>query len=188
MKHLDRVMVGSLTVDCIHETIFHIKQQNAHTFDVDVLAEDGTVTDKATIKMNWKIDHPVVSISVEGFGDVKSDVMQLFHTNEMIYDMQYHGNIFAVNAMTIQQARVAKFIHPPVFAVNNKQLMSPMPGVIVDISIKVGDTVVMGEDLLTLEAMKMRNRLQSEVDGKIKSISVQVGDSVADDALLIEFE
>ena len=187
-KLLDLTMVGSLGVDRTDETIFSIKQVNDYTFDVAQLNEDGSVADKATIQMCWKLDHPVISIAVEGFGTEKADVLQLFHTNELIYDMQYHGTVFAVNAMTIEQARVAKFIPAPVTAVNMKQLLSPMPGVIIEVSVKAGDVVVVGQDLLTLEAMKMRNKLHAEIDGTVKSVSIKVGDNVEDSALLIEFE
>ena len=185
---LKTTMVGSLGIGRTDETILKIEQTNDFTFNVEVLNDDATVDDKATIQLCWKLDHPVVAIAVEGFGDDKSDVLQLFDTNDLIYRMQYHGTIFSVNAMSIQQARVAKYIPAPVSAVNAKHLNSPMPGVIVDVAVKAGDVVVVGEDLLTLEAMKMRNKLHSEIDGTIKSVKVKVGDSVEDSALLIEFE
>lgn len=62
---------------------------------------------------------------------------------------------------------------------------SPMPGVIVDISVNEGDTVKKGDVLLILEAMKMENEIVSPVDGNITSVNVSKGASVnAGDVLL----
>jgi oxaloacetate decarboxylase alpha subunit/pyruvate carboxylase subunit B len=63
-------------------------------------------------------------------------------------------------------------------------LKAPMPGMIVRIDKKVGDTVKQGEPLVTLEAMKMENALSAPVSGTILSINCNVGDSVAKNAVL----
>jgi oxaloacetate decarboxylase alpha subunit/pyruvate carboxylase subunit B len=59
-----------------------------------------------------------------------------------------------------------------------------MPGMIVRIDKKVGDTVKQGEPVVTLEAMKMENALSAPVSGTILSINCNVGDSVAKNAVL----
>lgn len=51
-----------------------------------------------------------------------------------------------------------------------KMVMSPMPGAIVSIAVQVGQTVVDGQDLCVIEAMKMQNLIKSQREGKIKSI------------------
>ncbi|RJP38005.1 MAG: carboxylase [Desulfobacteraceae bacterium] len=63
-------------------------------------------------------------------------------------------------------------------------LKAPMPGMIVRIDKKVGDTVKQGEPVVTLEAMKMENALSAPVSGTILSINCNVGDSVAKNAVL----
>lgn len=63
-----------------------------------------------------------------------------------------------------------------------------MPGAVVSVNVQAGQTVVDGQDLCVIEAMKMQNILKSERDGKIKSVRVKSGDSVSVDELLIEFE
>ena len=65
---------------------------------------------------------------------------------------------------------------------------APMPGLILEISVKVGQEVKEDDPLLILEAMKMENVLTSPRDGTIKSIQVSQGDAVDKDNLLIEFE
>ena len=69
-----------------------------------------------------------------------------------------------------------------------KRIMSPMPGAIIEVLVKEGDTVHDGQQLCTIEAMKMQNILKAEVEGKVKKVHVKGGDSVAVDELLIELE
>jgi len=69
--------------------------------------------------------------------------------------------------------------------INN--IKAPMPGLIIDLKIKVGDTVNAGDPLLILEAMKMENVLKSPGAGTIKTIKIKKGDSVDKGQVLIEF-
>ena len=66
-------------------------------------------------------------------------------------------------------------------------LMAPMPGLVVEIKVKVGDQVKKGDPLLILEAMKMENILKSNGDGQVKGIQVNRGDNVEKNQVLIEF-
>ncbi|MEM9928916.1 MAG: biotin/lipoyl-containing protein [Bacteroidota bacterium] len=68
----------------------------------------------------------------------------------------------------------------------NKNVMAPMPGLVLDIMVKEGESVSAGTPLLILEAMKMENVLKAEADGVIQAISVNKGDAVEKRQLLIE--
>lgn len=67
-------------------------------------------------------------------------------------------------------------------------IKAPMPGLILEISVEVGQTVKENDPLLILEAMKMENSFLSPRDGVIKSIAVTIGNAVDKGQLLIEFE
>lgn len=67
-------------------------------------------------------------------------------------------------------------------------IKAPMPGLILDISVAVGDTIEENHPLLILEAMKMENSILSPRAGVIKSIAVTKGAAVEKGQLLIEFE
>lgn len=76
-------------------------------------------------------------------------------------------------------------------AANNvveNELKSPMPGLVLDIKVKVGQTVAEGEGIIVLEAMKMENVLKAPADVVIKSILVEKGKNVEKNAVLVEFE
>ncbi len=65
-------------------------------------------------------------------------------------------------------------------------VVAPMPGSILEINVKKGDTVSKGDLLIVLEAMKMENEITAVQSGTVKDIKVRVGDSVdAEDILLV---
>ncbi len=65
---------------------------------------------------------------------------------------------------------------------------APLPGKIIDLRVKAGDTVSKGQPLLVLEAMKMEHTLAAPADGTIKSVRYAVGEQVPEGAELVEFE
>jgi biotin carboxyl carrier protein len=74
-------------------------------------------------------------------------------------------------------------------AVNkNNAVKAPLPGVITDIMVAVGDEVQAGDTVVVLEAMKMANNLQAEKAGKVTAICVKIGESVMEDDALVVIE
>ena len=67
-------------------------------------------------------------------------------------------------------------------------IKAPLPGTILEISVKPGDEVEMGDNLLIMEAMKMENNIKADKYGKISDIKVSVGDSVLEGDVLVEIE
>jgi glutaconyl-CoA/methylmalonyl-CoA decarboxylase subunit gamma len=83
-------------------------------------------------------------------------------------------------------------VHPSVAKTRNPSapkgggnIQSPLPGTILDILVKVGDTVKIGQRLLVLEAMKMENNIEADKAGTVTSIMKQKGDSVMEGDILI---
>ena len=69
-----------------------------------------------------------------------------------------------------------------------KELVAPMPGRIVNIAVEVGQELNVGDEILSLEAMKMENVLKAEGVGKVKSITAAKDAVVEKGSVLIEFE
>ena len=70
----------------------------------------------------------------------------------------------------------------------NNQVKSPLPGIIVSILIQPGDSITVGQKIITMEAMKMVNSIISEIEGKVKTVKVKVGDTVLQNDVLVEIE
>ena len=70
----------------------------------------------------------------------------------------------------------------------SKFLLSPMPGLLREVAVTVGQDVKAGEKLAVIEAMKMENILKAEQDCKVKKILASAGGSLAVDEVIIEFE
>jgi acetyl-CoA carboxylase biotin carboxylase subunit len=64
------------------------------------------------------------------------------------------------------------------------RIVSPMPGKVVTVSVAVGDKVVRGQALMTLEAMKMEHALTAPFDGEVEALSVSAGDQVSEGVTL----
>ena len=69
-----------------------------------------------------------------------------------------------------------------------KELQAPMPGRIVNVAVSIGDALEVGDEILSLEAMKMENVLKAEGIGVVKSININNDDIVEKGSVLIEFE
>jgi biotin carboxyl carrier protein len=94
-----------------------------------------------------------------------------------------------INASLYQTRISNKFLNRKTYQpVNPKIILSFIPGTVIDIFIKPGQKVTTGDDLMILDAMKMKNKLKCQMDGIVKSIAVRKGDKVSKGTVLMELE
>ena len=82
-----------------------------------------------------------------------------------------------VRPMPNAPAAPTQVVKPAAPASGKSGVKSPLPGVILDIKVNVGDAVKKGQTIIILEAMKMENNIKADKDGKITAINVNKGDS-----------
>jgi propionyl-CoA carboxylase alpha chain len=70
----------------------------------------------------------------------------------------------------------------------SKFVLSPMPGLLTELAVQVGQEVKAGEKVAVIEAMKMENVLRAEADAKVKALLAKPGDSLAVDQPIVAFE
>ncbi len=70
----------------------------------------------------------------------------------------------------------------------DKVCRSPISGLVARVITQVGQTIQVGDPLMTLEAMKMETNITAPVSGKVKKINVNAGDGVQGGQILVEFE
>jgi len=128
-------------------------------------------------------------IKIAGGANLGEQTFQLMSTeNDIKFDFYFRGGKVQTLVYDEAQYRYKGHMAPIVKLDTTRSVLSPMPGAVVSVAVAVGDTVVDGQELCIIEAMKMQNILKSERDGVIKSVTVKAGDSVTVDELLIEFE
>lgn len=83
----------------------------------------------------------------------------------------------------------AKVISKPAAAPTGAyQIKAPLPGTVLSIAVKVGDTVAAADTVAVLEAMKMENSIRAGRDGKVAAINVSAGDAVLEGTPIITLE
>ncbi len=98
------------------------------------------------------------------------------------------GAAHRVRVLTPRAADLARHMIVKVPPDMSKYLLCPMPGLVVSIVVKPGDKVEAGQQLATVEAMKMENILRAEKSGIIGKVLAKAGDSLSVDAVILEFE
>lgn len=101
-------------------------------------------------------------------------------------DKQEHLNIDTSLYMTRISSKFKN--RKPYIPADPKIILSFIPGTVLEILIKTGQAVQKGQDLMILDAMKMKNRLKCSMDGKVKTIAVKQGDKVSKGTVLVELE
>ena len=86
---------------------------------------------------------------------------------------------------TAELHRLMPYKAPPDMS---KYVLSPMPGLLVQVAVKPGQEVKAGERVAVIEAMKMENVLFASADGVVKAVKAEQGDSLAVDQAIVEFE
>jgi biotin carboxyl carrier protein len=68
------------------------------------------------------------------------------------------------------------------------QVLAPLPGLIVNVMVKVGDQVKAGQKIMVMEAMKMENDINSGINGTVKTLNVKSGDNISEGDILAVIE
>ena len=79
-------------------------------------------------------------------------------------------------------------VKPAAASSGKSGVKSPLPGVILEVKVKVGDVVKRGQVIVILEAMKMENNINADRDGKVTAINVSKGDSILEGTDLVIIE
>jgi len=103
------------------------------------------------------------------------------------FALAYRGVETRAYVYTEREAHYARLMPVKEKADTGKQVLCPMPGLVVSIAVKEGQEVKAGETVAVVEAMKMENVLRAEIDGTVKTIHARPGDSLAVDAVILEF-
>lgn len=131
-------------------------------------------------------DHQFFTLTYKGqkfFGELLEDKSEenylKIKINQRVFEVKKKGELDdLISALGLDVPKVRKL----------KELQAPMPGRIVQVAVQVGQELNVGDELLSLEAMKMENVLKAEGVGVVKAILVESNQVVDKGTVLIEFE
>ena len=135
-----------------------------------------------SIKVNAKNLHVLDNNSAFEVEIVHSDFL-----NKTL-SLSVNGNIYEVKLEDEYDQQVKKMGLLAVTTQKLNEVKAPMPGLIVDVMVEVGQEIVEGTPLLVLSAMKMENIILAQGEGIIKSIEIKKDDAVEKGQVIIEME
>ena len=164
----------------------YVVEVNGRRLDIEIRDGEAIVDGvKYSVSMQSVAGTPV---RIVGVNDAVHRVVLRERVARGRYRMWLDGHRYDAEALDSRarairdlQASVAKPSGPT-------PLRAPMPGLIVQLRVKVGDTVTAGAGLVVMEAMKMENELRTVAAGKVRAVHVTVGSAVEKGALLVELE
>ena len=115
-----------------------------------------------------------------------AEVLELNQADKIVR-LKINGHVHEVQLKDRFDLLLEKMGMSTVATAKVNDLKAPMPGLIVGINVKPGDTVNKGDSLLILEAMKMENNLKASAGGTVKTIRTTKGDRVEKGQVLLEF-
>jgi len=108
--------------------------------------------------------------------------------NQKTYTVKVNNNTYTVHIFDGLDTLIQEMGFSIGSTKHINSVKAPMPGLILDINVKIGQKINEDDPLLVLEAMKMENVICSPRKGIIKSIAANKGDAVEKNQLLIEFQ
>lgn len=160
-----------------------------HTYQARCVTADGGFQvafdddRKVRVRTNWKLGELLYVSTVDG-----AAVTVQVERSGIGYRLTHSGTRADVVVLNPDAAALYALMPEKEVADTSKFLLSPMPGLLVSVSVKDGQTVKAGDELAVVEAMKMENVLRAERDGIISKVQADAGDSLAVDQVILEFD
>ena len=166
------------------------------TVQIDpALASDGMRTinlecdgENLAISSNWKPGMINFEASLVTSGTTKRELVAQLDRNNNAWTVTRNGRAETVKVLRPAVAALEKLMPEKVPPDLSRFLLSPMPGLLIKVSVSEGEAVKAGQELAVVEAMKMENVLTAEQDGTVKVIQHEAGASLSVDEVIIEFE
>ncbi len=160
-------------------------QSHAVMIDADKAGANVTFQDGTTcrVESDWTPGQALARLIVDG-----APLVMKVGKVPMGFRVRLRGADLKVHVQSPRQADLAALMLEKLPADTSKYLLCPMPGLVVQITVGVGDEVHEGQALATVEAMKMENILKAERRGVVKAVKAVAGASLKVDDVIMEFE
>ncbi len=134
------------------------------------------------VRSDWQFGQPLFRGTVNG-----QDVCIQVERRNMHYRLFHWGAQVDIMVLTARAAELLACMPEKAPLDTSQFLLSPMPGMLTQLSVDKGHEVRAGQDLAVIEAMKMENVLRSERDGTVEEVLAAVGDTLMVDQPILKF-
>jgi len=155
-------------------------------FKVEIL-EDGPVKKVSVNGTIYEVDYNVGGDTIHSIiMNHNSHGVQITSLGDSNYEVRNKGDYFLVNV--IDELKKMRIARSKSVMIGRQVITAQMPGVILKVYVKRGESVKAGDPLCVLVAMKMENEIRSPIDGKVKEVYIKDGDkmSVGDKMFVVE--
>lgn len=138
----------------------------------------------------FKIDSRTYTVDIVNVHEKTATV----NVNGVIYEVEVDKKLKTAKPVMVRKDFVPSpdmipATAKPDKALNGKTIIrAPLPGKIVDVPVKVGDKVSIGQTVICIEAMKMENNIRTDKEGIVTAVNVEANVPVTDGQILIEIE
>uniref|UniRef100_A0A8B9GCV7 Propionyl-CoA carboxylase alpha chain, mitochondrial n=1 Tax=Amazona collaria TaxID=241587 RepID=A0A8B9GCV7_9PSIT len=140
---------------------------------------------KLNVTSEWNLASPLLSVTIDG---TQRTIQRISRSAAGDTSIQFLGTVYKLQILTKVAAELSKYMPEKAAEDTSSALRSPMPGAVVAVSVKPGDTVSEGQEICVIEAMKMQNSMTAAKTGKVKAVHCKAGDTVGEGDLLVELE
>lgn len=151
---------------------------NGNEYNVEINSVEGNIADVTVNGADYKVEMDASTSSVSGARKNNNVVAEPVEATKTA-----GASTSSATAAGGSAAAAGGSVAP---AGAGKPVTSPLPGVIIEISVKEGQAVKAGQKVAVLEAMKMENEIQAPADGTVTAILVSKGDSVLEGAEIVK--
>lgn len=185
---LGNLRVSSSPVDCSHWELCVELEEGSHSVEVTKSGNVFTVeVDGGQVEVSgqWNLASPLLPLTINSTPRMLQ-CLSRDASGKIV--LQYLGTSFKVRVLSKLAAELNSYMPEKVPEDTSSILRSPMPGTVVAVSVKPGDTVAEGQEICVIEAMKMQNSLTAVKQAKVKSVHCKPGETVGEGDLLVELE
>ena len=162
----------------------YIVEVAAERYEVEI-GPDGVMFNGELVSASHT-DVPGSPVRQVTIGDSVHRVIARRGASRGAYTVLVNGQRFAVEALDARTRAIRDLSAASAGVVGPAPLIAPMPGMIVRVSVAPGDTVVAGQGMIVMEAMKMENELRAAGPGTVTAVRVIAGTAVQKGAVLVE--
>ncbi len=169
----------------------YVVKGNEDVFEVELTGQPA--------KSDWgiKVNGTEYSVVTPEFAFFMRRIKLVINDQNQYFKQQYRGNFIwtafcgysrVFEIYTPREWDLSQYMPKEIKDVHENELLSPLPGMVINVLVKKGDRVYRGQDLITIESMKMESGVSSPCDGTVEDVLTTAGKAVETDEVLITFK